>query len=149
MRGIAIRIGIIGVIAIGAFVLRPFISGNAGDLSVGDCFDLPSASAQTVKEVQHHPCSDDHGGEVIFVGDYPGTKSDPFPSDDEIIAFLTDKCVPAYKAFTGTDVDGQYVYDIGWLQPTEEGWKDGDQELSCYLYRLDSAPFKGSQRQSS
>lgn len=146
MRSIAIRVGIIAVIAIGAFILRPFISSNAGDLNTGDCFDLPSASAETVKDVQHHPCDQEHGGEVIFKGDYPGSKSDSYPTDNEITAFLVDKCIPAYKAFTGLDIENDTVYDIGWFQPTNEGWSKGDQGVTCYLYRLDSAPFKGSRK---
>ena len=59
MRGILIRVGIIAVIGLGALILRPFISGNAGDLNIGDCFELPSASAETIKDVQHHPCDQD------------------------------------------------------------------------------------------
>ena len=147
MRSIAIRIGIIAVIAIIGLVGRSYFSGNAGDLKVGDCFDLPSSTATEVKEVQHHPCDQDQGGEVIYVGDYPASKTDPFPSDDAVVAFLTDTCVPAYKSYTGADIDSQQVFDIGWFQPTASGWKDGDQEMTCYLYRVDSAAFKGSQKQ--
>lgn len=148
MRGLLIRVGIIGIIVVGAFVLRPFVSGSAGDLKVGDCFDLPSATATTVKEVQHHPCDQSHGGEVIYVGNYAGSKSDPFPGDDQILAFVTQKCVPAYQTYTGTGVDSQGEFDIGWFQPTSEGWKGGDQGITCYLYRVDSAAFKGSQKKS-
>lgn len=146
MRGLAIRIGIIAAIGLGALILRPFLSGNAGDLKVGDCFDVPSTTAETIKEVQHHPCDQDHGGEVIFVGDYPGSKHDAFPTDDAIYAFLTAKCLPAYKTYTGKDIDSEPAFDIGWFQPTAEGWKDGDQEMTCYLYRVDDGTFKGSQK---
>ena len=144
MRGILIRVGIIGVIVAGAFILKPFISGTAGDLSVDDCFDLPSASAETVKDVQHHPCDQDHGGEVIFTGKYPGTKSDTYPTDNEMTAFLVEKCVPAYKSYTGRDIESETVYDIAWFQPTTVGWTKGDQGVTCYIYRLDEALFKGS-----
>jgi hypothetical protein len=144
MRNIGVRIGIIALIVVGAFVLRPFLTGNAGDLNVGDCFDVPATDQETVEDVQHHPCDQDHGGEVVFVGDYPGSGSDPYPTDDEMFAFLTDKCVPAFSAYTGTDFTSQTTYDIGWFQPTEEGWKDDDQGVSCYAYRLDETNFKGS-----
>lgn len=144
MRGIAIRVGIIAVIAIGAFILRPFLSGNAGDLKVGDCFDVPASTAETVKDVQHHPCTDEHGGEVIFVGDYPGSKSDPYPSDNDMLGFLSEKCIPQYKTYTGADVSSQTDYDIGWFQPTADGWKGGDQSVICYIYRVDETKFKGS-----
>jgi hypothetical protein len=139
-----IWIGIIGVVVIGGLLFRDFLTGNPGDLKVGDCFDLPDSDTETVTDVQHHPCTDLHGGEVIFVGDFPGSGSDAYPSDDEMFAFLSEKCVPAYDSYTGNDIADQATYDIGWFQPTEEGWKDGDQGVSCYIYRLDETQFKGS-----
>jgi hypothetical protein len=53
--------------ALGGYLLRDFISGNVGDLKVGDCFDPPALAAKdaVVKDVQHHPCSERHGGEVF------------------------------------------------------------------------------------
>lgn len=147
-RSLLIRIGIVAAIFVGAIVLRPFITGSAGDLNVGDCFDLPSATEEIVEEVQHHPCDQDHGGEVFWVGNYPGSKSDPFPTEDEVFAFLTQECVPEFEAYTGSDIASQTVLDIGWFQPTPEGWKDGDQEITCYAFRVDSAPFKGSVKKS-
>lgn len=139
-----IWIGIIAIVLIGGFIFRDFLSGNAGELKVGDCFDLPSADTEEVKDVQHHPCTDLHGGEVIFVGEYPGSKDDPYPTDDEMFAFLTEQCIPAYTSYTGVAVDSQDTYDIGWFQPTNDGWKGGDQGVICYIYRVDETQFKGS-----
>jgi len=139
-----IGIGILAVVLIGGFIFRDFLTGNAGDLKVGDCFDLPASDQETVKDVQHHPCTDLHGGEVIFIGDIPGSRSDPYPSDDAMFAFLTETCLPAYNTYTGTDIATQATYDIGWFQPSEDGWKGGDQGVICYLYRIDEVPFKGS-----
>ena len=45
-------------VAIGGFVLRDRLSSNAGDLAVGDCFDEPTASAETIEDVQHQPCTE-------------------------------------------------------------------------------------------
>ena len=56
MRGLLIRVGIIAVIVAVGFVFRDFLSGNAGDLKVGDCFDQPSTTNTVVKDVPHHPC---------------------------------------------------------------------------------------------
>jgi len=144
MNSIVVRIGIIVLIGLGAFILRPFLTGGAGDLKVGDCFDVPASEQETVEDVQHHPCDQDHTGEVIFVGEYPGSSSDAYPTDDEMFAFLAEKCIPAYDDYTGTSFDAQSTWDIGWFQPTEDGWKDGDQGVSCYIYPLDEKPFKGS-----
>ena len=144
MRGIAIRIGIVAIFIIGGLVFRQFLSGNAGDLKAGDCFDLPAPGTETVKDVQHRPCDQDHGAEVFFVGDYPGSGSDPYPTEDEMIAFLTDSCLPAYTTYSKTDLTTQDTYDVGWFQPTAEGWKGSDQSVICYVYRLDETKFKGS-----
>ena len=148
MRGILIRVGVVAAIVVGGLILRPFLSGNAGDLKVGDCFDVPE-NLETVDDVQHHPCDQDHDGEVVFVGDIPGSNDDPYPTDEVMFAFIFSTCLPAYSSYTGTEMESQSTYDIGWFQPTEEGWEDGDQTVSCYLYRLDEMPFKGSLKAGS
>ena len=144
MRSIAIRIGIIAVIAIVGLVGRSYFSGNAGDLKVGDCFDLPSSTSTTVKDVQHHPCDQDHGAEVFFVGDYPGSKSDPVPTRDQFAEFATTTCATAYQTYTGTDITIEGDYDFSAFFPLDEGWKAGDQAITCFLFRVDEANFKGS-----
>jgi hypothetical protein len=144
MRGIVLRVGIVALIIVGGLVLRPFLSGSAGDLKVSDCFDPPAADTETVSDVQHQPCDQDHGAEVFFVGDYPGSGSDPYPTDDEMLTYLTSTCLPAYSTYTGTDFSAQDVFDVGWFQPTADGWKSGDQSVICYAYRLDEEKFKGS-----
>lgn len=149
MQGIAIRLGIVGLIVIGGLVLRPFLTGNAGELKVGDCFDVPGPEVTEVDDVQHHPCDQDHTGEVIFVGDYPGSASDGYPTEDDVFAYLEAQCIPAFQAYTGIAYADDQVHDIGWFQPTEEGWQNGDQGMICYAYRLDEAPFKGSLKAAS
>ena len=146
MKSLGLRIGVIAVIVIAGVILRPFISGNASDLSVGDCFDLPTSTATEVKDVQHHPCDQDHGGEVIWVGNYPGTKSDPYPTDPEMFAFVSSQCIPVYNTYTGKDLTTQLEWDVNWLQPTEDGWKKGDLKVTCFLFRVDNTKFKGSQK---
>jgi hypothetical protein len=143
MRSIALRLGIIGLIAGGAFVLRPFLSGNAGNLAVGDCFDPPAGSGETVEDVQHHPCTDAHGGEVIFVGDYEPS-SGTYPSDDEFVTFVSDRCVTAFNAYTGLSYETATDLDFHVFTPTAEGWGDGDRTMICYAVRLDGTHFTSS-----
>ena len=103
MQGWVIRIGIIAVIAIGAFVLRDRLSGNAAQLEVGNCFDEP-VGATLITDVQHHPCSEAHTSEVIFVGNMTGS-DDTYPTDAAIDAYAESNCVPAYEAYTGRDFE--------------------------------------------
>ena len=62
-----VRIAIIAIIIVGGFVLRDRLSSSAGDLKVGDCFDEPATGGE-ISDVQHHPCTEAHTAEVVFIG---------------------------------------------------------------------------------
>ncbi|HEY7970691.1 MAG TPA: hypothetical protein VID95_11905, partial [Candidatus Limnocylindrales bacterium] len=74
-----LRIGIIVLIVAGGFLLRDRLSSNAGDLKVGDCFDDPAGQTE-IKDVQHHPCSEGHTAEVVFLGKMTGDNAS-YPSN--------------------------------------------------------------------
>jgi hypothetical protein len=141
-RGLLIRVGIIGALLVGGFLIKQFVSGSAGDLSVGDCFDPPTAAGVEVKDVQHHPCTDLHGGEVVYVGKISNLTD--YPTEDQLTQFISDNCLPAYTAYVGTDVFSIDGADLGWFSPTSDGWTKGDRGVICYATRLDNAPTKGS-----
>ena len=137
MGSLGIRLGIIAVILVAGFLLRQFVSGAAGDLAVGDCFDIPIGSSGVVEEVAHHPCTDAHDAEVVVVGNYePAT--DAYPSESELTDFETDRCITAFNTYTGLDFNTDELYGMGTLEPTADGWADGDHEITCYLHRLDA-----------
>ena len=143
MRGLLLRFGIIGAIGVGAFVLRPFVMGDAGSLAVGDCFDPPSGGAQEVKEVQHHPCSDAHLAEVIYEANYDVAAAG-YPSDDDFRAFVLDRCIPAFNSYTGLDYNVATDLDVAPMWPTSEGWNGGDREITCFAVKVDGSTFTGS-----
>ncbi len=140
----------IGVFALGGFLFRDYLSGSAGDLKVGDCFDVPSFKTQgaMVKDVQHHPCSELHSGEMFLRANLPGEASAAYPADAAIDAFAHDQCVPAYRTYTGRDFDSDETYDIQYLTPTTDGWKKGDRAVDCFLLRVDGQSVKGSAKAS-
>lgn len=138
MRGWIVRIAIVAAIAIGAFIFRDRISSNAGDLSVGDCFDEP-AGLDEVKDVQHHPCTESHTSEVVFVSDHPGG-NDAYPNETQFLEFVQTQCVPAFNTYTAKDFNTDTELDMGYFFPTADGWKGGDHEMICYVIRLDKAP---------
>ena len=90
-RGLIIIVAIVVVVAVVGVVFRDRITGNAGSLQVGDCFDLPAdavaATDATVGDVQHHPCTEAHGGEVFAVLTYPAAATDTYPPTDAFVAF--------------------------------------------------------------
>lgn len=143
MRGWIVRIAIIAAVGIGAFILQDRMSSNAGDLAVGHCFDEPTTGADEVKDVQRHPCNEAHTSEVIFVGDLPGSR-DAYPSDADLSAYFESNCVTAFNAYTGRDYASDTELDIGSFIPTEEGWREGDSEMTCYVIRIDGAAFTQS-----
>jgi hypothetical protein len=143
MRSIWVRVGIIAVVVIGFVVLRPFLTGNAGTLSVGDCFDPPTTVAETVSDVQHHPCTDSHGAEVMFVGTYaPAT--DVYPTNDEFGVFFDATCTPAFNSYTALDFKTDATYDMSAFTPTADGWSKGDRKVICYAVRLDAGKMTQS-----
>ena len=144
MSGLARWIGIaavIGVIAVVGFIFRDRLSGNAGELQVGDCFDDPGAVAE-VSDVQHHPCAEPHTGEVFYVGEMTGDNS-TYPTDDAFLEHVGTNCVPSFETYTGAAYDG-VTLDIGYFHPTSEGWGDGDRGVICYAYNIDGSTATGS-----
>jgi hypothetical protein len=141
VRGLVARLGIVGAVIIGGLVLRPFIAGNAGNLQVGDCFDVPESLA-SVEDVQHHPCTDQHSGEVFFLGKIEGHAT--LPEDDIFESFVAASCLPAFQAYTGYDLLTTDSLDLGWFQPSQETWDDGARTVICYATNADVTMFTGS-----
>lgn len=144
LRTIALRIGIIAAIGVGFLVLRPFLMGGAGDLKVGECFDEPVGDVQTVEEVQHHPCSDPHTGEVIYVGNLATAENAPFPSDAEMETMVGGVCIPAFNVYTGLDFQSDQEWTLGYFTPVEADWGTGDRSIVCYAVRIDATPTSTS-----
>ena len=147
MTGLAIRVVIIGMIVIGGVVFRDRLTGNAGELKVGDCFDEP-VGAQTVKDVQHHPCSESHTAEIFYSGNMPDAKGAPFPGKPAIENFVTAACAPAFASFIDRTVNTDAL-DVGYLAPLADGWKSGDRGVSCYVTTMNRAPMTRSLKAAS
>lgn len=142
LTGWGVRILIIAAIAAGAFIFRDRLSGNAGDLAVGDCFQVPLEAVE-VSDVQHSPCTESHTGEVVYVGDI-NPAPEAYPTEQQFFDAVGTQCVPAFNAYTGRDFQSDTELDIGYFFPTTEGWADGDHELVCYAIRIDEAAMTSS-----
>ena len=55
-----------------------------------------------VSDVQHHPCSEPHTGEVFFVGDHGAASGTPF-TDALLVEFAGSTCVTAAYAYLGIE----------------------------------------------
>lgn len=134
-------------VAIIGFVFRNQVSGSANDLKVGDCFDVPAG--KTVTDVQHHPCTDPHTGEVSAVFDYPNAP-DTFPGQAAIDSVGKDRCTSAFQAYTGFALDSTQAASInaGYFYPDPSTWSQ-DKSYICYLTPSDGQPVSVSYRAPS
>lgn len=146
MRSIPPRLGVIGTIVVGAIVvgaivLQPFLSGSA--LQVGDCFDKPEGTQGKAAEAQQRACTDPHGAEVLFVGDFT-PDSDALPNSEQFLAFFNTTCASAFNEYTGLDFATDPTYDMDMYVPTIESWNDGDRKVICFAIRLDGDQMTSS-----
>lgn len=140
MSKIILRVAIIAAVIGGGFVLRDRLSSSPVDLQIGDCFDVPAADVD-ISDVQHHPCTDSHTGEVFFIGTHPAASGTVF-TDDLLIDFGGATCIPAAETYLGKALPDEL--DLGAFYPTDADWAKGDREITCYLYRVDEGPMTGT-----
>jgi hypothetical protein len=145
LGNIGVRLGLVGIFVVGGFFFRDWLPGGADALQVGDCFEEP-VGVEVVDDVQHHPCSENHDSEVVFVGEHPAAKGAAPLSDSAFREWIGANCLPAFASFTGVDLLSQEVLDLGYFVPTNEGWDDGDRTVICYAVRVDGAQMNASVR---
>jgi hypothetical protein len=141
MKWIA-RIGILALVLGGGYLFRDRLSSDAGDLKLGECFDDPPG-VERITDVQHHPCTEAHTAEVVFLGSLPDGDS-TFPADATVHEWVRANCVPAWSAYTGKDFDTDLTLALGYYQPSPESWQSGDRLMVCYASREDQAPMTTS-----
>jgi putative regulator of septum formation len=127
---LVIRLVVIALFLSGGFIVRDRITGGAGDLKVGDCFD--AKQADVVKELQHHPCNEAHTAEVVLVSDYPSAKGAAYPTLTGFDAWGERTCAIALVTYVrpGTDLE---ALRYGILYPTSSGWAGGDRGMTCFI----------------
>ena len=145
MSGWVVRIGLVAVIALGGFLLRDRLSGDAGDLKVGDCFDEPQG-VSVVGNVQHHPCTESHTAEVVFLGTIPEAAT--FPTHAAFEDWVSTNCIPVWNTYTGLNFATDVILGLGYYRPSEEAWNHGDRGMVCYAYRVDGAMMTSSVRKA-
>jgi hypothetical protein len=136
---------LIGLLLVVALVFRDWLPGTAQNLLVGDCFDPPSSGAFVIN-VPHHPCSEPHLAEVIFVGDHPGGS---FPGDAALEEFVAVVCLPAFEAYVGHAYASDTELDVTAFYPTSLSWRRGDHGVTCYVVRVDAGTMTSSVKASA
>jgi hypothetical protein len=145
LRSIIVILVIVGGIALVGYLFRDRLSGNAGELQVGDCFQVPDGDS--IGDVQHQPCTEAHDGEVFVVADYTGT-GDTYPTSDQFDTWVGAECVDkAFPTYTGTIYNDRDDIDIGYFYPLEANWGKGERQMICYLTPVGVDTVTSSYRQ--
>ena len=143
IRTVIVFVLVVGGIAGVYFLFRDRVSESAGDLRVGDCFEVPTGDS--IRDVQHHPCSEPHDGEVFAVGDVEGFGT--YPTLAQFDDWVTAECITkGFPAYTGTTYDTRQDVDIGYFYPVEENWGKGDRGMVCYLSPVGGGTITSSYR---
>jgi hypothetical protein len=137
---LGIRLAIIAVVLVGGFIFRDRLSGSAGELKVGDCFD--DTTGTKVSEVQHHPCTEGHNAEVVLIGDYPAAKDAPYPTDE--FDSYGDTCASAAYAYVGSAAHDNLIYSF--YYPLQEDWNKGERKMICYISTENQATLTKSMK---
>jgi hypothetical protein len=135
---------VIGLI-VGGVIARPFLTGSAGDLKAGDCFDDPITAGQggEVKDVQHHPCSEPHLYEALDTFKFPADTNATFPGSTGFDSFIADKCAASFLAYVGIAAADSSLGYSAYL-PTATGWSSGDRQVTCFIGAVDGSKLTGS-----
>lgn len=138
--GLFVVIGV-AIVIISAVVYFTKDQKRASDLTVGDCFDVPTANVD-INTVKSDPCDQSHTGETFFITTYPDAAT--YPADSDFETFAENNCNPVYATYVGATLDQTTDYTIGFFYPQSDGWANGDRTVMCYATRQDGAPTSKS-----
>lgn len=104
-------------------------SGGLGvhQLRVGDCVRMPDGESNVVESMEGVPCADLHGYEV-----YDEFELAASTSFSQVPNKAEEGCFESFDDYVGIDYrDSRYTFVT--LEPTKEGWRQGDYKVSCLL----------------
>lgn len=117
--------------------------GTVFDLAVGDCFDRSSDTGE-ISDVPIVECDEPHDSEAFHTFEIADGE---FPGEEELLAQAEEQCIPAFEEYVGIDYANSRL-DIFPITPTEGSWSQGDREVVCALYDLESDELEASMQGS-
>ncbi len=117
---------------------------DAFDMRVGDCFDDPSSYGEEVHSLPGVPCADPHDNEVYAVFD---VSLSSYPGEAEIGIMAQESCLERFEGFVGLDYESSTL-DIFPFYPTSESWNQGDREIVCAIYDMNTEKLVGTVKDS-
>ena len=131
----------IGIVSAGAYALDQTTRNDqgtiieSGELGVfsfqaGDCISNLDMDAMNIEKATGVPCAQKHQAEV-FAETYFADNSETRPAE------FNDKgnlyCDSQFATFVGRNYEDSTL-DYIMLYPLDQGWKDGDREITCIIF---------------
>ena len=138
LRSVISVVVLVAILGVVLYAVRN--SQNAGDLAVGTCFDVPTAS--DFSTVEKHECTEAHDAEVVLVAEY--TESDTFPISLTLDRYMDDTCLPVAVAYVGRPAEEIDDLRLGLFSPTLDAWNDGKRTFTCYVTSADDSKLTKS-----
>ena len=133
-----ISIGVLALI-LGGVLYAVRNSQSAGNLAVGTCFDVPTAS--DFSTVEKRECTESHDAEVVLTSESTETT---FPISLTLDRYLDDTCLPAAELYVGRTAETIDDLQLGLFSPTLDAWNDGKRTFTCYVMGVDGAKLTKS-----
>ena len=130
---------VVAVIAVGAYFISQ--NQNAGDLVIGQCFDVPARDTD-ITTVVKHACTEAHDAEVFHVVEY--NEGDAYPIALSLDNFIDETCVQVFGTYLGEPFESASDYNLGYFYPDRDAWSGGDRTFTCYVTRADDAKLTQS-----
>ena len=74
---------------------------------------------------------------------HPAEKGAPYPGVEVLFAYAETNCLPPFEAYVGLAYDASSL-TAGSIVPKEDGWKNGQRSITCYVGSADETPVTGS-----
>lgn len=97
--------------------------------------------------VPHHPCTESHHYEVIFVATDASPDGAAYPGTTAFDTDVQAQCVPAFATYVGVSLD-QSALQLGYFYPQADSWAKKNRSLTCYASRVDNAALTASVKNS-
>lgn len=117
---------------------------NVFDLSVGDCFDVPSSG--NITDVNGIDCDEPHENEVFAIFEIAGDDEAPFPGVASISRRAQRRCTGnLFTEYVGVPF-GESRFNATSINPTRDTWESAlnDREVICVATSGDDSPLTAS-----
>ena len=142
--GIASKLWIVVVLAIGGFALFTFLDGSktVDEIAVGDCLNTPEDDI--FFEIDPIDCTEEHDLEVFALVDLSTVGPDfslaaSYPGDDTVYDAAINECWEEFERYVGVPYEESVLF-MDAFTPTVEGWNEvDDRVVNCVVFEVNDS----------